>query len=65
MSDKDCTFIAEMYQRLHNGDDPEEIVPYDMSGMSDQCFFEACMFYLRYGKDPERLKLIRSKVIER
>lgn len=49
MSKKTCEAIAYTIKRLEKGEDPELVIPYDLSGFSVECRTELLMMYLKYG----------------
>ena len=58
----DCAIIKDMYKRFMAGESPEDIVPYDISYMSEQCQQEMLSFYVKYGKDPGRVEICRRRL---
>ena len=59
---EECRIIKEMYTRYKNGESPEDIIPYDLSGMSEECQQEMYAFYVKYGKDPERRRICERRL---
>lgn len=61
-NNKDCAIIKDMYKRFRAGESADEIVPYDISGMSMECQQEMLAFYVKYGKDPGRVEICRRRL---
>ena len=53
---KTCMIINDINQRLKDGEDIEELIPYDTRGMSDDLIFELICIYKKYGKNEQRLR---------
>lgn len=64
MNELDCKFIEKITARLHAGEDPEKVVPYDLQGLSPQCRREVYMLYLKYGGNERRRTVVRQKILE-
>lgn len=60
----ECKIIRDMYERYRAGESPEDIVPYDLSGMSEECQQEMYMFYIKHGTDPQRKEICRRRLRE-
>lgn len=63
MNETDCKFIEKITERLHNGEDPEKVVPYDLQGLSAQCRREVYMLYLKFGGNEQRRASAREKYL--
>ena len=42
---------------LDAGEDLEDIIPYDLSGFSENNRIQVLSIYITYGKDPERVEI--------
>lgn len=58
----DCDVIKDIVYMLASGADPDEVIPYDLSGMSSDCIMEICALYITHGKDEGRKKVCRSLI---
>lgn len=54
--------VHDMIRRIESGESAENVIPIDCSGMSESQFIECCMIYIKYGSDPERIRVCRSKL---
>lgn len=61
---KECEFIDQITARLHAGEDPEKVVPYDLQGLSASCRKEVYMLYLKYGGNERRRAVVKQKILE-
>lgn len=44
-----CECLTPFIQRLEAGEDPEKVLPWDLSGVDPECIAELCMIYVKYG----------------
>lgn len=44
-----CECLSPMIRRLEAGEDPEKVMPWDLSGLDPDCVAELCMMYIKYG----------------
>lgn len=58
----DCDVIKDVVYMLASGADPDEVIPYDLSGMSPDCIMEICALYITHGKDEGRKEICRSMI---
>jgi hypothetical protein len=49
---------------LDAGEDLEELIPYDLSGFSENNRIQVLSIYITYGKDPARVEICRQKLKE-
>lgn len=63
MNSRDCEFIEKITARLHAGEDPETVVPYDLQGLSPQCRREVYMLYLKFGGNERRREAAQRKYL--
>ena len=63
MNEADCKFIEKITARLHAGEDPEKVVPYDLQGLSPQCRREVYMLYLKFGGNEKRRAEARRRYL--
>lgn len=62
MNNEVCRIIEKINKRLMNGEDPERVIPYDVSGFPPQVRRELGMLYIKFGGDPRRKTAIREKL---
>ena len=62
MNDEVCRIIEKINRRLMNGEDPERVIPYDVSGFPPQVRRELCMLYIKFGGDARRKAVVREKL---
>ena len=62
MNEEVCRIIEKINRRLMNGEDPERVIPYDVSGFPPQVRRELGMLYIKFGGDPRRKAVIREKL---
>ena len=60
---KECEFIEQITARLHAGEDPEKVVPYDLQGLPPSCRKEVYMLYLKFGGNERRREAARKKYL--
>lgn len=58
----ECNTIKDIVYMLASGADPEETIPYDLTGYSEECAIEICALYLAHGKDESRKEICRSLI---
>lgn len=63
MNDEVCRIIEKINRRLMNGEDPERVIPYDVTGFPPQVRRELGMLYIKFGGDPHRKQIIREKIL--
>ena len=49
---------------LDAGEDLEYLIPFDLSGFSENNRIQVLSIYITYGKDPERVEICRQKLRE-
>ena len=49
---------------LDAGEDLEDLIPFDLSGFSENNRIQVLSIYITYGKDPERVRICREKLKE-
>lgn len=49
-----------MLNRLQSGEDPEKVIPYDLTGFEPDIALEIMLLYQKYGNNLERLKVINK-----
>lgn len=65
MSDT-CIVIKHMLERIKNGESVERVIPYDMSGFTDECVIEMVALYVKYGDESlPRYELGRKTLYDR
>mgnify|MGYP006969210497 FL=1 len=62
MNDEVCRIIERINRRLMNGEDPERVIPYDVSGFPPQVRRELGMLYIKFGGDERRKAVVREKL---
>ncbi len=63
MNDEVCRIIEVINKKLMRGEDPERVIPYDVSGFPPQVRRELGMLYIKFGGDPRRKKIIKEKIL--
>lgn len=63
MNDEVCRIIEKINRRLMNGEDPEHVIPYDVSGFPPHVRRELGMLYIKFGGDPRRKQIIKEKIL--
>lgn len=58
----DCETIKDIVYMLASGADPDEVIPYDLTGMSADCIIEICALYISHGKDEGRKEVCRNMI---
>lgn len=58
----DCDVIKDVVYMLASGADPDDVIPYDLSGMSSDCIMEICALYITHGKDEGRKEICRNMI---
>ena len=59
----DCKTIKEITEEVIKSGNAE-IIPYNLEGLSLDCYLEVIALYLKYGKDEERKNICRLKYME-
>ena len=62
MNDEVCRIIEKINRRLMNGEDPERVIPYDVSGFPPEVRRELGMLYIKFGGDERRKAVVREKL---
>ena len=62
MNDEVCRIIEKINRRLMNGEDPERVIPYDVTGFPPQVRRELGMLYMKFGGDERRKAVVREKL---
>lgn len=62
MNDEVCRIIEKINRRLMNGEDPEHVIPYDVSGFPPQVRRELGMLYIKFGGNERRKAVVREKL---
>lgn len=62
MNDEVCRIIEKINRRLMNGEDPERVIPYDVTGFPPQVRRELGMLYIKFGGDERRKAVVREKL---
>ena len=62
MNEEVCRIIEIINKRLMRGEDPDRVIPYDVSGFPPQVRRELGMLYIKFGGDPRRKAVIREKL---
>jgi len=62
MNDEICRIIEVINKKLMRGEDPDRVIPYDVSGFPPQVRRELGMLYIKFGGDPRRKAAIREKL---
>lgn len=44
-----CECLTPLIRRLEAGEDPDKVMPWDLSGLDQDCVAELCMMYIKYG----------------
>ena len=57
---RECKVLKDMLTRLQNGEDPEQVIPYDLTGFEPDIALEIMLLYQKYGNNLERLKVINK-----
>lgn len=60
----DCEIIKDAIERIEAGENPNNVIPYDVRGMSENCIKELMMIYLKYGGDDGRKEFIEKRLKE-
>ena len=58
-----CECLTPFIRRLEAGEDPDRVIPMDISGLEPDCIAELCMMYIKYGGQTRKersLELIRN-----
>lgn len=63
MNEEVCRVIEVINKKLMRGEDPERVIPYDVSGFPPQVRRELGMLYIKFGGDPSRKQIIREKIL--
>lgn len=63
MNDEVCRIIEIINKKLMCGEDPDRVIPYDVSGFPPQVRRELGMLYIKFGGDPHRKAVIREKIL--
>ena len=61
---KNCKSLKDITMALFNGEDPDIVIPYDLSHFSDDCYYELLALYIKYGKNEDRIKICKEKLYE-
>ena len=62
MNDEVCRIIEKINRRLMNGEDPERVIPYDVTGFPPQVRRELGMLYIKFGGNERRKAVVREKL---
>ena len=62
MNDEVCRIIEVINKKLMRGEDPERVIPYDVSGFPPQVRRELGMLYIKFGGDARRKASVREKL---
>lgn len=62
MNDEVCRIIEIINKRLMRGEDPDRVIPYDVSGFPPQVRRELGMLYIKFGGDARRKEVVREKL---
>ena len=54
--------IKDVVYMLASGADPDDVIPYDLTGMSPDCIIEICALYISHGKDEGRKEICRNMI---
>lgn len=63
MNKPNCDCLAPIIRRLEAGENPDLVVPMDISGLDPVCAAELAMMYIKYGGQTRKersLELIRN-----
>lgn len=63
MNEEVCRIIEVINKKLMRGEDPDRVIPYDVSGFPPQVRRELGMLYIKFGGDPRRKQIIREKIL--
>ena len=63
MNEEVCRIIEVINKKLMRGEDPDRVIPYDVSGFPPQVRRELGMLYIKFGGDPRRKKIIKEKIL--
>ena len=62
MNEEVCRIIEVINKKLMRGEDPERVIPYDVSGFPPQVRRELGMLYIKFGGDARRKEVVREKL---
>lgn len=62
MNDEICRIIETINKKLMRGEDPDRVIPYDVTGFPPQVRRELAMLYIKFGGDARRKDVIRRKL---
>lgn len=57
---KPCESLKDIINKLENGADADYIIPYDLSGFSEDCRKEIMALYIKYGSNDIRKDICRK-----
>lgn len=62
MNEEVCRIIEVINKKLMRGEDPDRVIPYDVSGFPPQVRRELAMLYIKFGGDARRKAIVREKL---
>lgn len=62
MNEEVCRIIEVINKKLMRGEDPDRVIPYDVSGFPPQVRRELGMLYIKFGGDTRRKAVVREKL---
>ena len=60
----ECLIIKELTQRLIDGEDADDVIPFDSVNLTPNCFKELLLLYIKYGKNEQRIHACEEKYKE-
>ena len=61
---KDCEAIQKVIDAIEKGANADDVIPYDLSHYSKDCYRELLMIYIKYGNDINRIDIAKNKLRE-
>lgn len=62
MNEEVCRIIEVINKKLMRGEDPDRVIPYDVSGFPPQVRRELGMLYIKFGGNEHRKAVVREKL---